>query len=266
MDWCLSYTHGKEQSYSKGVALVHPVYYDYPNNQESYTYRRSQYMFGDAILASPISNATLNATGNTVEHTVWLPPVKWSNWNGTWVYDGNEIIRNMYGWQDIPLFVKAGNVIPLQSNQSVVANFADPVIWTLFPAGGSVAGGAGHIVEDDGISLDYMTENGSAVTEVVYTGGPDLGSTVVVIGATRGSFVGMPGQREHIVQLRGATTFHSAPPTSVTVNGKSVPQGRGQVPGWWINDVYGLVVTEGALVVNCGVFPVSASISVSVKF
>ena len=52
-----TYTHARK-AYDTGVSLVHPMYYDWPADDDAYTYGDTQYMFGDAILAAPISQGS----------------------------------------------------------------------------------------------------------------------------------------------------------------------------------------------------------------
>jgi len=247
------YTNARN-TYETGVSLVHPMYYGYPNSPEAYSYK-TQYMFGGDMIAAPITTVT-NPQSHTVQKSVWLPPDVWVNWNGTEFYKGPTVVTNNYGVQDIPLFVRPGAVIPLQTAASVVSSFADPIMWTIFTfAGGN--SGSGHIYEDDGESLDYMN-NKYATTSVAYTLSP---STLTVnISPTSGSFTGMPSSRSHIVQVRGSHNH----PSSIKVNGQTIPSGSG-TPGWYISTSYNLDITLGALVISTGKFPVNTQISVEIQ-
>jgi len=238
-------------AYERGVAIVHPMYYDNPTVSEAYTYV-NQYMFGDDIVAGPITSVSSQST-NIVTKSVWLPSGTWSNWNGTKTYEGPTVVTQDYSLQDIPLFVRAGAIIPLQTSASVVSSFADPVMWTLFPGASS---GGGVIYEDDGNNLDYMDDK-HAITAVEYTMGSS--SITVSIKPPVGGFPGMPQSRSHVVQIRGAKT-----PSSVNVNGHAVPAGTG-IPGWYITNTSALDITEGALVISTGQFSVQSTVIVLVQ-
>jgi len=245
------YTYARK-AYETGVATVHPMYYDNPNNEDAYTYD-TQYMFGDDIVAGPITGVSSQST-HTATKAVWLPPGTWSDWNGTKTYQGPIVVTKEYGVQDIPLFVRAGSIIPLQTGHSVVSPFADPIMWTVFPG---ATGGGCQIYEDDGDSLDYM-DNKFATTSVTYTSGSS--SISVNVKPSNGGFAGMPQSRSHIVQIRG----FSSTPKSVTANGKNIPPGMG-TPGWYVASQYGLDITEGALVISIGQFSVTTPITVQVQ-
>jgi len=245
------YTNARK-TYDTGIAIVHPMYYDNPNDDSAYSYN-SQYMFGDDIVAGPISSVT-NPSTHVVSKAVWLPSGTWSNWNGTKTYIGPTVVTLDYGVQDIPLFVRAGAVIALQTAASVVSPFADPVVWTLFPGATS---GAGEIYEDDGDGLGYM-DSAFATTSVVYDSGPSM--ITVDVKPSNGGYPGMPQMRSHVVQIRG----FSGTPKAVTANGKMVPQGNG-TPGWYVANAYGLDITEGALVISVGQFSVKSPVTVQVQ-
>jgi alpha-glucosidase (family GH31 glycosyl hydrolase) len=238
-------------TFETGVSLVHPMYYANPNSQEAYSYK-TQYMFGGDIVAAPITTVT-SATSHTVQKSVWLPSGVWSNWNGTQTYTGPTVVSNNYGVQDIPIFVRAGAVIPLQTAASVVSSYADPVMWTIFPGANS---GKGQLYEDDGESLDYMN-NKYATTSVTYSFLPSVIN--VVVSPTTGSSTGIPSSRSHMVQVRG----YRNNPSSVKVNGQTIPEGSG-TPGWYISTSYNLDITQGALVISTGKIPVNTPITVDI--
>jgi len=244
------YTNARN-AFETGVSLVHPMYYANPNSEEAYSYK-TQYMFGQDIIAAPITTVT-NPQSHAVPKAVWLPSGVWVNWNGTKTYQGPIVVNDNYGVQDIPIFVRSGVVIPLQTAASVVSSFANPIMWTVFPGANS---GRGQIYEDDGNSLDYMS-NRYATTNVAYT--VSISTIMVNISPTSGSFSGMPTSRSHMVQIRDYINN----PASVKVNGQTIPPGTG-TPGWYISNTYTLDITQGALVISTGNLPVNSQISVEI--
>ena len=63
-------------SYDTGVAVVHPLYYDFPTVDEAYEYRE-QYMFGEALLVAPITDPADD--DNMTTHSLWLPSGLWTH-------------------------------------------------------------------------------------------------------------------------------------------------------------------------------------------
>jgi len=163
-------------------------------------------------------------------------------------------VMQEYGVQDVPLFARAGTVVPLQTDASVVSTFSDPLMWTVFPGASE---GNGKVYEDDGDSLDYV-DNQFSTTSVSYQS--DSSKFEIDIKPTEGSYPGMPQSRSHVVQIRG----YNGTPKSVSANGKMIPQGMG-TPGWYISREYGLDITEGALVVSAGQFPVKTQVTILVQ-
>jgi len=245
-----SYTR---KTHETGIALVHPMYYENPTADEAYSYT-AQYMFGDNIVAAPISTVS-DKTTHAVQKSVWLPPGTWRNWNGTKSYTGPTVVNDNYYAQDIPLFVRSGVVIPLQTQDSVISPFADPIMWTIFPGASS---GSGQIYEDDSESLDYL-ENQFSTTTVDYKQVSPT-SLQITVNPTQGSFSGIPTTRKHIVQIRGWDNQ----PKSVMVNGQTIPPGTG-TPGWYISNDAELDITAGALVISTGSFSIKTAVSVVVQ-
>eukprot|EP01120_Amphizonella_sp_Union-15-10_P010944 TRINITY_DN4546_c0_g1_i15.p1 TRINITY_DN4546_c0_g1~~TRINITY_DN4546_c0_g1_i15.p1 ORF type:complete len:870 (-),score=176.31 TRINITY_DN4546_c0_g1_i15:56-2665(-) len=243
-----------QNAWESGVSLIYPVYYDAPLDSSAYSYNQ-QYMFGPHILASPIYQVTNEVTG-LVSQSVWLPSGTWSNWNGTKTYTGPIVVTEQYGVGDIPLFVKPQFAIPMQTTDSVVSSFADPLIWTVFES----PSGSGRIYEDDGESMDYVRSVSTSTTINFTWSNREFSATI----ATQGTYPGMPRSRAHGVQLRGFPGRYGNP-RSVVANGKVIPPGTGSI-GWYVSTVYGLDVTQGALVVNVGEFTVSEAVQLRVQF
>ena len=151
----------------------------------------------------------------------------------------------MYGLADIPLFVRGG-ILPLKTMADVASDFADPLVWALWP--GAAAGGY-TLYEDDGNSEAYS--GGEYVTQQAnFTWGSGAGGlTFTLAPAAAGEALpsGYPQVRGQVLQVRGLR----APPSAVTLNGVSVAQGSG-VPGWRMAVEHTLAETQGALVVTAG--------------
>ena len=55
---------------------------------------------------------------------------------------------------DVPLFVRAGSMIPMQTMVSQ-ATSPDPLVWAMMPICGDGGTGSGSYYEDDGKTLSY---------------------------------------------------------------------------------------------------------------
>ena len=93
----------------KGLALIEPMYYEYPAEENAYACG-DQYLFGRQMIAAPITCRS-DAEGNVTKR-VWLPEGRWTDYFTGDVYGG--------GWHDMvrpldsfPLLVKEGGFFVL---------------------------------------------------------------------------------------------------------------------------------------------------------
>lgn len=186
-----------------GIALMHPLYYETPSLDKSYDVK-NEYFFGSSMLVQPIVAPITDAT--SITQTTWLPPGVWFDWAGQGVHDsgatGLEVSAD-YSIHDIPMFVRAGSVIPMRTSASLKTTlaFSDPVVWGIWGADSPlVARGNATVVEDDGATLGF--EAGQvATTAMEWTRGED-GALSFTVRPTSGSFdVGCTA--EHGVEYGG---------------------------------------------------------------
>jgi len=236
-------------AYERAISIVYPIYYDFPHDQRSYDYK-AQYMFGQDILASPITSL-IDSTSVTIEWTTWLPPTDaaWVDWNGTNIFKPDSVVVAKYSRGDIPLFAKSGSVVPMRSMNDITSSSADPSIWVIFPG----ASGYGVLYEDDGESLGYKSDQFSTTT---LKHNRDKSLITVVIDAAKGSFKGIKTERSHKLQLRGISERVS----SVTVNGQPLSASM-----YYINKVHSLSETVGSLIITLPKTSTSKSIMVEIK-
>ena len=227
-----------------GVAAVHPLYYDFPQDDEAYDYKY-QYMLGDNLLAAPITDAVDEKTNKTSKD-IWLPSGEWVEWKTNMVVQGPKVVQGSYGLADLPLYAKSGAAIPTKTMTSVASASPDPLVWMVFA--GTSDHGKGYFYEDDGETMDY-TNDKFATTELQFNQDQSTGTITVTITNTHGSYEGMPSKRGYGIQLRGA----SAKVASVSCGGKTVPQGK-TVPGWYVEDTSTLLTPEGTVIISLGEF------------
>lgn len=113
-------------------ALVEPMYYQYPDNTESYLYK-NQYMFGSQLMVAPITTPQ-NKISNTGTVDVWLPEGQWMDIFSDILYQGDEIdnqplasstilvgqyksgattIKMSRTLANIPVLAKVGAIVPM---------------------------------------------------------------------------------------------------------------------------------------------------------
>ncbi len=140
----------------------------------------NQYMYGPAFMVSPVT------TEGATSRSVYLPDGKWYDfWTGATV-NGGATINAAAPLSQIPLFIRAGSVIPMGPDIQYANERSDTIELRIYPG----ADGSFSIYEDEGDSYNY--ENGTYATiPVMYLDE----SQKVIIGARNGSFTGMDSRK-----------------------------------------------------------------------
>ena len=100
------------RNYQTGLPLITPVYYTDPN-ENTFTFAAyNTYGFGSELLAAPFTKPAHPETGLS-RQTVWLPQGEWYDFfSGERLQGGGW--HTLYGvLADIPVFAKAGAIVPL---------------------------------------------------------------------------------------------------------------------------------------------------------
>lgn len=133
------YTHSWKNSNGEG-ALLKPMYYDYPDDEKAYIFE-NQYMFGDDILVSPVTEQIDDELG-LVRKVVWLPKGDWYELSTGRLIRGGGMRVEYCSIFDIPVYVKAGATIPFAIDGEIELR--------CYPGEGE-----SRLYIDDGVSMDY---------------------------------------------------------------------------------------------------------------
>lgn len=206
-------------TYETGIPMMRPLVLDYPADRRVYDLD-DQFMFGDALLVAPITQA------GAMGRKVFLPPGEWLDyWTGE-RHEGDRTIEYAAPPDVMPIFVRGGAIIPMQPAMNYVGEKpVDPLTLDVYPSGRSSI----RLYEDDGMSLDYQKRvfARSAVTS-------DLrpGSLSVQVQAPTGPFRVSPRAYEFRVHL-------DREPRAVRIDGTAVtkvdrrPSAGPTDAGWW---------------------------------
>jgi alpha-glucosidase len=204
------------------------MYYDYPTKEEAYQFKY-QYLFGEDMIVAPVSDS-VSATNMLANQQVWLPEGKWYEWHSGSLLTGGKTINRKFALDEIPLYAKAGSIIPMYPK---VSNLQQPVndwVLSIVPGGnGSVS-----VYEDDDTTNDY-SKGKFAVTKINTE--INGSNTSITISPRRGEYNGMSNARTY--ELRLLRTF---PAKSINVNGVDYPFSEEKKPGTWRYD--GLTLTN----------------------
>jgi alpha-glucosidase len=142
------YTYDR-QAYDTGVGLVRPLIFDYPKDKNVEN-SVDAWMFGANLLVSPVVEQ-----GQT-EKEIYLPEGNWIDYfNGTEYKGGQKIVYklNKDTWEDIPLFIKKGAIIPM--NSKAIQNTDEKVEQLLLEVFPDSSESSFRYYEDDGKTYNY---------------------------------------------------------------------------------------------------------------
>lgn len=145
------YTYSR-MAYDSGVSLIRPMYYQHPDNKEAY-HCPQQYYFGDNMIVAPICKSM--SRKETAEQTIWLPDGNWYDYRNNKLMQGNQHVTFNYALNEIPVFVKAGSIIPQQPARLHADETLDTVILSVYTG----ANGSFNLYEDDGSTDSYRSGN-----------------------------------------------------------------------------------------------------------
>jgi hypothetical protein len=184
-----------------------------------------QWFFGEELLVAPMTD------GQSTFRGIYLPAGQWIDWWDGTKYAGPQTLHLYYApLERMPIFVKAGAVIPLGPNKAYWDGLiTDPLTLDIYPYGDS----SFLLYEDDGETLDYLAgEYAKTLLECHHADGVD---TVVTVGAPAGSF--SVAGREYFLQVHTSIT-----PARVTRDGvvltehASLSELEGAAEGWFYDE------------------------------
>lgn len=213
------YTMGRK-AYDEGIGICRPLYYDYPEANEAYTFE-GEYMFGDDILVSPI---TRPSTDGRVTQEVWLPEGEWFEACTGECLSGNKVYTRTFSAEDIPYYYKAGSIIPNYPKVKNLKRRPENLILKFIPG----ADGEAKFYEDENDTEGYRSDK---YTFTRMTQSIMGNRRTLTVYPAEGSFPGMPESRSYTIELPYSTC-----PASVTVNGTVYPQEASGSEGTWNYD------------------------------
>ena len=118
-----------------GSTLMRPLVFDFADDTEALK-QKYEYMFGPALLISPVTEAGVSSW------QTYLPKTRggWYDYYSGRHYDGGQTVTTTVTKARIPVFVRAGSIIPVDGDEVLVYPGADAA-FTLY--------------EDDGTTMAY---------------------------------------------------------------------------------------------------------------
>ncbi len=183
----LPYIYGVEgMVHREHGTIMRPLVMDFPEDQRVKNIS-DQYMFGPSFLVNPITSYKAS------KRMVVLPitPGGWYDyWTSSWQEGGKDVVAPA-PYDEIPLFVKAGSIVPTgQDIQYTSQDPEGPITLTVYTG----ANEKFNLYDDDGTSYRY--EKGEwAVIPLAW----DERKGQLTIGSRKGSFPGMKQERTFTV-------------------------------------------------------------------
>lgn len=159
------------------------------------------FVLGNALLVAPIMSA-----GATQRH-VYLPQGRWYSYESSNVYEGSRYVTVEAARQQIPLFVKSGTTLPLQSANNTTQTDYDILVYRVYPGDGET------VLYEDDASLEQVE---TGYRWIYITCGWDEGKLVInrrIAGQYKPSYTKI---RLEIVDL-------PSEPTSINIDRRPAP-------------------------------------------
>lgn len=134
------------RAWQKGTPVFRPLVFEYEKDENCHNIS-DEFLLGDSLLVAPVCEP------GQVKRMVYLPVGEWVDWWSGELFEGGKYYVADAPLERIPLYVKAGAILPLTEPQNYVGEKPWEVEFLLFPGG---VKGEYVYYEDDGASLDYQ--------------------------------------------------------------------------------------------------------------
>jgi alpha-glucosidase len=163
------------QSNQTGLPISRTLAIDYTQDENVFGIKyQNQFLFGDAMLVAPVESTNLTAD-------VYLPAGQWYRLNSGEKFEGGQVVNVPAPLKDLPVFIKAGAIIPMQNVIQSTNEKGDGIlvvnIWYGDEANSFV------YYEDDGSSYNY--QKGDHYKRTITF---DPANRVILFGGVEGSF------------------------------------------------------------------------------
>ena len=143
------YTYARE-AYDTGMPIMRALVLEYSGDEETYDIQE-EFLFGKEILVAPVVEE-----GERIKE-VYLPEGDWIDYsNPQKLYEGEQQIEVDAPLDMIPIFIKAGSIIPKMPVMDYIGQMENaPMILEIFP---SKKASEFTIYEDEGTTNDYKND------------------------------------------------------------------------------------------------------------
>lgn len=136
------------RAHKEGICICEPMYYSYPEREESYIVK-NQYMFGSELIVAPIVRKNSKRL-NKAKVNVWLPVGRYTDIFTGRIYQGNKFVAMYRDWTSIPVLAKEGAIIPLANYKGNESGNPEDMDILIYRGNNSFT-----LYEDDGLTNAY---------------------------------------------------------------------------------------------------------------
>ncbi|MEC4892628.1 MAG: glycoside hydrolase family 31 protein [Oscillatoria sp. PMC 1051.18] len=170
-----------------GAPILRPLVYQYPGDKHV-SQLHDQVFLGANIMAAPVYRPGVEC------RTVYLPAGKWYDWWSGEEFEGGKHILADAPLTKMPLFARAGAIIPLQPVMQYVDRYpVEELTLRVYPGAGEFT-----LYEDDGDSFEYQQ---GAFCQTTYRVREESKEVIFEVEKRIGNW--LPPKREVIVELVG---------------------------------------------------------------
>ena len=184
----------------KGLPMMRALWIHYPKDHQAQSIG-DQYLWGRDMIVAPVYQKKANT------REVYLPRGEWYDWwTGEKLGGGRKVIRKV-DLSVMPIYVRAGAIIPVDPLRQFTSQKVDEPLEIRVYTGSD---GFYQLYQDDGISLDYMEEEGRLIIEFRWDDSKNMlsinnsGSSSIHLSDAEQRFRLrlMPSGREMVVEYR----------------------------------------------------------------
>lgn len=178
-----------EEAHRTGLPVFRPLVLNYQDDPNTVNLD-DQFMIGSDLLVAPILNP------GVTERLVYLPKGVWYDYWTNRKYSGGTMIRVAAPLETVPMFVRAGAIIPTAPAMNYIGErLWDPVTFLIYPDDSGTAGTV--LYEDDGATVGYRKGSFRRMRVDISRSGAGY---VVTTGAPEGTY--NPGARKFVFEIK----------------------------------------------------------------
>ncbi|MHA1784631.1 MAG: glycoside hydrolase family 31 protein [Candidatus Helarchaeota archaeon] len=201
-----------------GLPPMRPLLLEFQDDEACHEIE-DEFLWGDSILIAPVVKKNLKL------QEIYIPEGTWFNyWTGK-KYQGKKTIKLNTDWHEIPIFIRAGAIIPCQPDMEFQGEKElNPLILEIYPD--SNIKSTYEFQEDDGETLDYLK---GIYSTTRYSLSCENEADSFIINARKGNF--KPGTRDYLIIFK----FYKKP-KKVELNNKEIIESKDVKLNAWYFD------------------------------